>query len=345
MERNDLLEKAGAWKDDLPHSGIRLISHLMDYTFFSPGIFSKGKSDDQMIKHFKEVINLITTSYAANWTKKEITEKGKELKKFFLDFALFKETLDLEKTYSEISDGENPASIYLPISNVLFEMKRFGDSLGINLKSGNGRANEVHINGTDLLKESCQEEFVLQEFMHSIEIIVPLEKKPEANNAVSINLKEEWKKLSKPYDCFAWLEPNKFSEYLENAYTKLNDFQANIGYYKTEKTQLKILGKLVHINADPDGTTTQRNWSHTTSEKQWRKGNIEEIMPMIYAFSSGNDLCLSISIESGLPECNLLKKTNLASIVSYNQSVLKKAGASLDLQLRAQQLAESGQRT
>jgi hypothetical protein len=104
------------------------------------------------------------------------------------------------------------------------------------------------------------------------------------------------------------------------------------------------LGKLSHINADPYGTTEQRNWSYTTSEKQWRKRNIEEQKQMTYIFSSGNDLCLSIIIESGLPECSLLKKVNLSLNVSYNQSILKKAGASLYLQLCAQQLTEFAQK-
>jgi hypothetical protein len=235
MERDIFLEKAGAWHDNLPASGVRRIIHPMDYQFFSPGIFFRGKSNEQMMKYFEKIINHITTSYAAGWTKKEIIEKEKDLKKLFFDFALFKESLDLEKTYSEIFDGENPASIYLPISNVLFEMKRFGDSLRINLKSGNNKANEIHVNGTKLINGLCQEDFILQEFFHSIEIIIPLNKKPETNNATKINLYEEWKNLSKPYSCFAWFEPDKFSESLTNAYMESNDSQAVIGYYKTEK--------------------------------------------------------------------------------------------------------------
>ncbi len=345
MERDDLLKKAGAWDENLPHNGVELIIHPMDYTFFSPGIFSRDKSGEQMMKHFKEVINYITTSYAAKWAEKEMTEKGKNLKKQFLDFALFKEQLDLKKIYSEISDGENPASIYLPISNVLFEIKRFGDSLGINLKSGKNQANEIHINGTELLMGLCQENFILQEFFHSIEIIIPLNKKPEADGAVSIDFENEWIKIGKPFPGFSLIQSIDFPQQLIDAYVSEN-IEIPVGYYKTEKTQLIIMARLVHMNADSDGTVSQRNWDYAVSEKQWRKGNVEQSKDSsgTYIFSKGNDFCLSISIESGLPECSFLKKINLASMVSYNQLILKTVSSSLYLQLCAHQLAESGQR-
>lgn len=333
MERENILKKSGAWLSGLPGYGVKLNFHSMDYPFLLMNVFLKHSRDG--LEDFERHINVIASDYMKRWAMNEVKE-GKFSKKTLDGFLIFKEQFDAKKVYDRIVSGDdNPARIFLPVSNAVLEVRRFGDCLGMKIKSNN--SGQVHVNGTKLLEEMCQEEgHYIEEFLHSIECIIPLTRKQAKLNSIKIDLSETCRCL--PRDCseFQWNDVENFSKKLTDAYVAENESEiplVKIGKYQTKKIELNIFAKLFHFNFDQNG----KQIPHPV---QWRDGNMKNTtVTNEFRFLDGGDLCLSVSLTNGLKPFSF-ETVDPELYVSYQQSILHMAGSALYLQLCAQQLAD-----
>lgn len=336
MKRDDFLKKSGAWSNNLPSYGVDLKFHLMDYPFLLTNVFLRHSRDG--LEDFERHINTIASDYMKRWAMKEVKE-GKFSEKTLDGFFIFKEQFDAKKVYDQIVSGKDkPARIFLPVSNAVLEVRRFGDCLGAKIKSNN--SGQVHENGTKLLEEMCQGDgHYVTEFLHSIEYIIPLSKKHAESNSTKINFLEVHKNL--PRDCpeFQWDDVKDFSKRLIDAYVAENESEilcSKIGKYRTKKTELRIVAKLIHFNLDEKGNFIKHS-------PQWRIGNIKNNNLREVCFLSGGDLCLSINLRGDLQQYSF-ETVDPELCVDYQQHMLRMAGSALYLQLCAQQLSNQSLR-
>ncbi|KKP78712.1 MAG: hypothetical protein A2271_01755 [Candidatus Moranbacteria bacterium RIFOXYA12_FULL_35_19] len=333
MERDYFLKKSGAWASGLPVHGVRLAFHWMEYPFLLTNVFSKHSKNG--LEDFERHINVIASDYMKRWAMNEVKE-GKLSEKTLDGFLIFKEQFDAKKVYDQIVSGtDNSAKIFLPVSNAVLEVRRFGDCFGMKIKSNN--SGQAHVNGTKLLEEMCQDEgHYIIEFLHSIECIIPLPKKQAELNSKKINFLEVYQNL--PRDCpeFQWDNIKDFSKRLTDSYVAENESEilpVKIGKYKTKKTELSIIAKLIHFNCDQQGKFVKY-------PPQWRNGNMKNTaVTNEFRFLDGGDLCLSMSLTNDLKPFSF-ETVDPELYVSYQQSILHMAGSALYLQLCAQQLAD-----
>jgi hypothetical protein len=320
MPAQKLLSRSGFLRSGLPDWGVEIRLHEMDYPFLYVHFFPFGKNSVYAGYDFPQQIHRLAEEYMTAWTLR----RTDDLEKNFRASFNFQGSIFLEEAFAQIVDGnDTPVDVILPVSNARLRMKRFGNCLGMRFLSNNPHnSSEIHVDGTKLMREFCQNSTLpVREFIHSIECIIPLPRKQDENNSVTIDFAYVYGELERACPYFILVSLGRFIRTLISNYKEKSDSEI-IGVFQEEK----VCARLIHYQEMPEQRTLQ-----------WKKGNVEPtIIPVNkYRFLDGKDLCLSLKIESPFPESTFMKPFDVDMDVVSQQKELLLAGATLYSQLCA----------
>ncbi len=299
MDAQMLLEKS-CFFDISSHWGVKLKIHEMDYPFLLYHAFFKTGDD---FKDFTNAINRLVFPYMKKWvgdncSAEEILEKTK-------DFFDFWENLEIEKIFKELNENKGHSEIYISVNNSCLEIKRFGNSIGIQIKSKNSQ-NEISKTGTATMNCLCKNDYpLIRKFLHRIECIIKPYYVRGSSGSINVDFTKTYALLQKICPFVNWTMP-KASEII-NKYIKLDEIGVLAGNYHGQK---------IYLNLIHDNDYTE----HKT--KQWRRGNVSvnsQDNPNIYNFLSENDIKLSVNVHNGL----FPQHTFLLENFDQNQDVSK----------------------
>lgn len=312
--------------ESLPNRGVKLKFHEMDYPFFFRDIFDQNPNVERERSYFDGKMLTLAFEYMREWIN---SHPEKDAEKNLRSLFDYKGSVDLLKAFNEIYDKlEYSTNISIPISNAYFQLKRFGTSLGLVLRN-TGSSSDVHVKGTKILEALCygesRSQTYMQEFIHSIECIIPIPRKDRENNSVEIDFDEVYARLVLSCPHMAWKSQTEVVKDLaEIAYMEPPEARATLT--SSTKSGLMITGELVH--RDCEGTEFKKTL-------QWRKGNVENMGQGKYRFFDGRDLCLSIQVECPFPKMSFLNKIPVDAEVGNMQRDLRLIGARLYVRLCA----------
>jgi hypothetical protein len=305
----------------LPDYGVELKIHRMDYPFLIHRVFGNRREEKEETSDFGLHFDWLAKEYMKSWILAD--PKENKTSENFDCFYSFSSRID-PNIYSRIADGKTWDDAYIAVSNAVLRLRRFGNGLGIRILSNNNRQ-EVHRDGTAILEKLCQECSHMSRFIHSIECIFPLPKKQGKENSVNIDFIALHQQLKEACLYVSWRAIDRFARELILKYTS----HANPDIVIGNCHGIAIQGELVH----KQGSSNQK-------VIQWRRGNI--IGPnddsFIYNFADGNDLCLSLSAQSGLPQNNFMSEIEINQDVSRTQHILLNVGSMLYAQLCAMEV-------
>jgi len=328
MNKERLIAASGSETNELPHRGIELNIHSMDYSFMLIDVFEMRPDREKMFDHFEgEILRLISV-YIKRWIMEKKNPDKKERERDLDAVFDFQSNIKLKEAFNRIFDGHDVAGIFIPVSNATLAMKRFGNCLGIKLKSNNG-GDEIHENGTKLLEVLCHENHpYFAEFIHSIECIIPLPGKSEKNNSWVVDFSDIHQSFAEACPYFnPLLHPDQLTQNLIRKYKMIyaEEKEVSVGSWRNG-TGIVICFKIIHYGEDKN--------SHKFSP-QWRKGNVEDLGEGRVLFSDKHDLCLSVSVNGPFPKTTFLKEFDPNMKVDEQQRAMLTAGEILYKQLCA----------
>lgn len=323
MDAAELLARAGIFESRLPDWGVEMKIHKMDYPFFLQAYLSLV-NEERDFEDFERYFNNLAKVYMTDWilnTEKKSTENLSGL------FNFQKDT-DLKKIFKQIVDGDySPAEILFKVSNARMEIRRFGNVFGIKMQANSG--SEIHEDGTKLLGNICRENRAyVQEFLNSIEFIVPLPKKQGSENSSIVDFEKVFEYIERACPYVQW-----------PVVSQMQNIEAIIKHY-VDAPQLKKCGPAIGACGKGSSLSICANLIHYEDEpmkkvSQWRKGNVSKTAAACYQFSSCRDLCLSLQIKGYFTESMLLKKIDTNLDVYSQQREMISAGAMIFKQLSA----------
>ena len=318
-----LLRRTGFHKCRFPYYGVDLKIHRMDYPFLIRNAFFKTALKRER-EDLEKILKTFVKSFLAEFFSSAI-KAGEKLDMGKCIDSLFGFHLDSEKIFKEISRGEDkPATIFIPYCNANLEIKRFGNCLGVRIKSGNQRAEE-HCVGTRVLEEMClEEDLAVTEFCHSVECIIPLPKKSGGNNSINIDFFQVHRLLDKYCPDIRWHNKDKFSSSIITSYTRHSEYASEWIYAGNFCSDMEVSVKLIHHKA-----------SSEKNAMQWRKGNLTESGDGKYLFADGGDVYLSILFSDRFPMSTFLKSIDPETDVIESQDNLLKTSVAAYHQLCA----------
>lgn len=282
-----LIERSGIFESHLPDSGVEVKIQRMDYPFLFQFIFGRcwENEEDDFAQNFAQLIE----RYVINWTMDEQREQktAENLSRLYH----LKSLLDFQKIFGVIRSGKEQGEIDVPISIVKFMIKRFGNCIGLRAID-QFATNEEHRKGTAILQKMCQAGIStpvwISEFWHSVEFIMPLPKEQGKLNSTFIDFHRYHQVLSKSIPVKVRVHSEFLPELIEK-YISGTRSLTMVG----DCHGLEIGAKLIHY----------RSHGNKEFDEQWRRGNVlEPEDSKKQRFANGNDLCLSLSVLSGLPD-------------------------------------------
>lgn len=306
--------------------GERMKIHRMRYEFFMGEIFYSSEKE-RNFESFVDCLSLLIIQYVNRW----MSEYKEDLEKNVRALFDFRSKADFKKVFEAVYADSNFSDqrILMPVSNAMLHLKRYGNGLALRLMSNNGSSDNMHVNGTKILEEICDQVNGsppgLHEFIRSIECIIPLRKKQGEINSIIVDFHELHANLTVACPYHSWFSKKDFVEAITGpAYTNPSDHKPGALVGKTQKYEFPIVAELMHF---------ERSDSRTSP--QWRKGNIENKGDFLYSFSSGDDLQLSLRVDFPFPSSPFSEKVSNECDVLEMQYYLRRTGATLDVQLRA----------
>lgn len=301
---------------NLPNWGVKLKIHPMDYPFLLPHLFYSDRlSKNEELEMFKGCIQELASLYMKRWIMENTDKKMSENLDYLFTFS---SNFDVLKHFDEISGGKDWTDIIIPVSNAKWQIKRFGQGLGLKAMANNGR-NEVHEAGTALVRKLSDERQGVSEFLYSVECVMALSKKHAKENSVDIDFELLYTELLRACPYVKWASFTEFRDKLYADYIFVKKPQ-NIGSCHGAS----IYARLIH-HGD----------SSTQETSQWRRGNISpnNANGTVYNFMYGNDLCLSISVQGTLPKNNFLNQIHPSFCVAEEQNRIYSVGVMIYTQL------------
>ncbi|MFA6992754.1 MAG: hypothetical protein WC269_05790, partial [Candidatus Gracilibacteria bacterium] len=301
----------------LPDRGLKSVIHAMDYPFLVYDAFSPSISRDDEAKCLRELLLPIIRDYMEGWLE-SAKAAGKNPKDAYRHFFQFPQEFDFSKAYKAIIDGKTSCDIHVSLNNSNFQIKRFGNCLGIRVMSLNGQG-EIHVKGTTVMEQIANRpDSSIGFFWHRAEFVVPLPKR-HAEGSIAVDTEIVYRRLVRSCPLANWISMPEYFSAIADGYVSQEPI--TIG----EQYGIDIQMQLVH-SRDHD----------SRKEKQWRRGNIVANNVSAIYFADGNDLCLSITIHSGLPKMCFLHAVDPGLDVCEGQFKLKDVASVIYLQLSAQ---------
>lgn len=323
-ENECFAEKLFAWNNFLGNGemrhGITIQPYRMYYPFLIKNVFSEhttpqDREETDLIRSLRVFMEKFTervlvyrekTGKKPDWHKltKELLEAG----------ALDTKYLGKVLTQDNLSE---PIELFLPICNAILQIKRFGTSLGIRIKSGNDRGDE-HQEGASILKAMSGEgEALMGDFFHKLSLTVKLPYEHAECNSAVIDFSDFLESIKKHCLSVDWLWQGDVLEHLLSAYVQNAETSALVGKFFGN---IDIGLRLVHLEK-----------RHQEQSAQWKRGNVLEKNPDGKAiFAQGTDLCIIIDILSGLSQNQFLReKLDTTVDVMMTQGRMKYAAITL----------------
>jgi len=313
MKMEDVLKSHARWQRDDYGPRVEVL-RMKSKPFLWPGIFpelfTSGKIEDCLFPIFKV--------YIEQWKEKNLKSvKGEEFDNFLKFHARFYRNFSGEKIIEELNSNKNLTKVYLPLDDSIFCLRRFGDSLGIEVQHKNGG---IHRDGTAMLRKLCQEEKIriwgrkawcLEEFINKVVFTIPLIQKSAADNSRKVDLKETICELTASCQEFDWGDDfTKIPRMLIEQYR--SKYPGNVSAGRAGKVQRKI--QLIHV--DDKGAAEEPN-------HQSRRGNVEsDGKNGFWVFIEGENLFLQIIISGGVVDSDDLMSIPNDTNVSQMQNDL-----------------------
>jgi hypothetical protein len=304
---------------DLPDRGMEAVVQRMEYPFLLHEIFIPGCSAQDEAKSIKDQLLPAIYFYMENWLPLAL-DKGKKIQDVYRHFFDFPLDFEVEKVYLKVVQGKEYCDIHVLLNNSSLQVKRFGNCLGIRIVSENSKK-DPHGTGTAILEQFTKNtSSPVANFWHSADFIVPLLRRHREPFSVIIDLDETYIRLVKSCPFVKWIPFPEFAKIIDA--------------YKTKKSVLagkcqgiSIMAEFIHYTND-----------EIVKSEVYRRGNVRNFEDFLVTFSRGDDLCLKITANSGLPKNSFSTNVALDLDVSNLQSVLKDVASMLYFQLSAQTL-------
>lgn len=226
--------------------------------------------------------------YLVNY--KEVELERPELVRAILDFS---EKFDAKEIIQKINKGNHYFDLVMPLDNSIFRLKRVGDSLAFQLRSGSGDK-DIHEEGTTLIKKSCRLKGNnrWKEFIKRVVFTVPVAKVEKDYKARIVDLKRTILSLEDACPGIEWGR-----DYSSLSTELIKQYQAN---YQKETPAGEVKGvrrwlKLVHYHGN--GQAEEKTF-------QYRKGNVSKVGGTVqtWLFHDGRDLFLQIGIDCNIED-------------------------------------------
>lgn len=326
MKIEEIFSDHGFFIDWRQGSGFGTEVFPMEYTpFFYQGFFHGMKNEKFKFVYAKRQFETLFFHYLKNYQSKN------EVKAQLVDAVInFVQNFDSEEILNKILGGENYFDLKVPLDGTIFRMKRMGDALGFQIRSGNGN-DDIHQAGTEFMKKSCYpgDSRPWREFIKRIVFTIPVVKKDVANNVSQIDLNSTI--IGLKYFCHG-IEWKYFTDIPQQL---INEYTANYAdkVFNGEAGGVQRWLKLVHLD---------RGKKEVETEAQYRKGNVSKVKgsPGVWEFMAGRNIFLQIGLDCMIKDTFCYDQIPFDINTSERQTILRKWAMAMQGQLYAMLVSE-----
>ena len=268
------------------------VTPLRDYQFFLPNCFLNGSSGDEDLEYFESQIKFFLKDYLLNWArKKEETEKDFDSLGFGSEAISFFNGFNRKELFDKIATGTDHSEIKVEPNNTIFKVKRFGDILGLGIKSASGNP---HKSDMATLSRMCYREDpntqMVSELRDRIKVSISFAGIcPDGEFGSDFFDKL---RIALPY--VSWRTDFRIDDFIER-YKKVDDSDFIVGSYRG----FNILMDLVHGDAKDEQDIKHVRHYNKDEARILRRANVDGSGDK-YHFKSRRDLVITFTLKSSL---------------------------------------------